>query len=196
MFIKILDELPVTLECKVQINYIIMLLISKTDASIYKLIPSESTTGKFEISRIAGVKLNSTVKKFSLIKDNTCLYDVAFMCGALLSCDDEEDILAEQSLSPLISGREHVDTTVVVKTEKVEKIEAPEGYKQDRSERNEENFQSNVSHFQGSSALCVTATYGSIVKLKRTMPGVSKKSLGIYLADTKGYIHIYRVNNY
>ena len=139
--------------------------------------------------RLGGIKLNSIVKKHGLIKDNTCLYSVCFTSGIMIAMDDEEE-QPDHLTNPLSGTREHVDTLPGMRTDRVEKIERI-------GDRNEEALGSNTSHFQASSGMYLTTTFGSVIKMKRLISGIqSKKSIGVYLADTRGFLHVYKVYNH
>lgn len=122
------------------------------------------------------------------MKDNVRLYNIYFTCGLVVALDDDEEFV-EPSTNLVSGSRERVESVSGVRTERVERVEK-------MGNRNEEVMASNSSHFQPSNGLGITTTFGSIIKLRRLMSGTpSKKSIGIYLADSRGYLHVYKVNN-
>jgi len=142
--------------------------------------------------RLAGVKLNATITKQGLVKDNMRLYNVYFTCGIMVALDDDEEYV-QPSTNYASGNRERMETVSGVRTERAERV----------GERNEEVMGNNTCHFQPSSGLAVTTTFGSsslsfssVIKVRRLMSGTStKKSVRIYLADSRGYLHVYKVKN-
>ncbi len=184
-----IDELVVALECKLFGGTLYLLVVGKTEAVLFRAgsgSPGKSADVPWDLQRVCGVKLNAAVRKVGVIRDNTCLYDMCFTCAAMLPFEEEEEVVGDVSASPLISAREPVDTTVVVKPENgrrdTEKPDKPE---------------SNASHFQGSTnAICMTATFGSVIRMKKTYATTTcKRCIVVYLADSRGYMHVYRIAN-
>ncbi len=179
---ELIGEMPVALESVSFGMETYLLLVTKTMASLYRV--SLQKTSKVELQLICGTRLNSTVAKEGVVKDNKFLYALYFTAAALLVVDDDEESI-ERSGPASISergtgGLESLKGDVKVRPDKME---------ESKTTPLATSTLAKGSTFEQSSGTC-NGNNGTKKEEGK------KHALMVYLADSKAFLHVYRVSNF
>ncbi len=165
-------EMPVALESTKVGADTYLLLVTKTAANLYRIAIDRDV--RVELQLLCGVRLNSRVAKEGVVKDNRYLYTLSFTAAAMFV--GEEELSEEPSTLGDASHEE----------------------RKSRTEKLEENK---------SGSLCTTALAKDVSFEQGAAAGEStggegkkdtgkRRTLMVYLADSRAFLHVYRVTNF
>ncbi len=177
--------MPVAIDC-IEVDKITYLLVlKKTTATLYK--PLMKKGSKVELQIICGVTLNSTIAREGIVKDNKLLYSRFFTTATMLSVEEDEPVTEnEVAVSGALSSRNCGDNFSPA-AEANEKTAQPEEVKGSLVGNN--NTFAKDSTFEQSFVGGATG----ISTTKKKM--VKKPAIIVYLADSKAFMHTYKVTN-